>query len=177
MAYGSASDVGALTRNLLGSANEYDTTTCPTLVQVTAWLSSGCALIEAVLAERGYGALPASSAAYGVAAQANALYAAWMAERSRINARLAQGERTRADMFKKDFQEMLDMLKAFDLSRMGLTQTSTAYAGGISASDKQTVEDDDDRTQPRFTRGDFRNVLGIEGGGTAQGGDPQGHNN
>lgn len=177
MSYGSASDVGALTRNLLGSASEFDTTTCPTLVQITAWLSTGCALIEATLADRGYSTIPTSSAVYGVAAQANALYAAWMAERSRINARLAQGERTRADMFKKDFYDLLDILKGFDLSSLSLTQTRTSYAGGISVSDKNAVEDNSDRVQPRFTRGDFRNVSGIEGGGAAQGGDPQSHDN
>ena len=50
---------------------------------------------------------------------------------------------------------------ALDLSRMGVTQTGVAYAGGISVSDKQAVAADSDRVGSRFVRGQFRNPLGV----------------
>ena len=163
MAYASASDVAALTRNLLGPATEYDDlSTCPTLSQVTAWLSSGCSLINSKLGSENLGPIPQSSGAYDLAKEVNALFAAWMAERSRTNARIAADERTRADMLKKDFESLLDMLTGLDLSFMGvgeLTTTGTAYAGGISISDKSSVEGDADRVKPRFERDMFRNPL------------------
>ena len=160
MAYASASDVIALCRNLVGSASGFDTSTSPTLTQVNVWLSSGCAMINAVLGSYGYDPIPTSSAAYDLALEANALYAAWLAERSRINARITSDERTRADMFKRDFEYHLDWLSALDLSALGVTQTSAGgrpYAGGISRADKDTVNADADRVPARFARGAFRN--------------------
>lgn len=151
MAYASASDVAALCRNLLGSASEFDTSTSPTLTQVTAWLSSGCAAINA----RYGGAISSATDAYNLATQANALFAAWFAERSRINARVSADERTRADMFKRDFDAILEMLDMLDYADMGITPPSSgaAWAGGISRSDKQTIESNSDRVKPRFSRG------------------------
>jgi hypothetical protein len=49
------------------------------------------------------------------------------------------------------------MLVEMDLSRTGVTQTSVAYAGGISRSDVSSVESNTDRVKPRFTRGRFSN--------------------
>jgi hypothetical protein len=44
------------------------------------------------------------------------------------------------------------------LREMAVKQGSaTAYCGGISISDKQTVETDTDRTSPIFERGEFNN--------------------
>lgn len=162
MAYASASDVSALTRNLIGSASGYDTSTCPTLAQVNVWLSSGCALIESALASDGYGTISVTSQAYGLAQLCNALYAAWMAERSRISSRVAVDERTRADMVKKDFEYHLDLLRELDLSRMGVTQTGVPYAGGISVSAKNTRQNDTDRVNARFSRGQFRNPYSLD---------------
>ena len=166
-AYASPSDVGSLTRNLLGSASEYDTTTCPTLAQVNAWLSSGCALIDASLKAKGYGAIPTSSEAYDFAREVNALYASWLAERSRTGARVADNERTRADMLKRDFNDGLTMLLAMDFSYLGITPTVKSYAGGIDRSDKTTVELDTDRVQPRFSRGQFRDPEGPDAAATS----------
>lgn len=178
MAYASASDVGALCRNLLGAASGFDTSTSPTLTQVTAWLSSGCALINAAIGEYGYEPIPTTSAAYDLAAETNALYGAWLAERSRINARIAADERTRADMFRRDFEYHLDWLTGLNLSVLGVTQLSSAarpYAGGISRSDKSAVESDTDRVAPRFARGQFRNTEAGEGGMPSVATDPQVH--
>lgn len=157
MAYASASDVSALTRNLIGAASAFDTTTCPTLAQVNVWLTTGCAVINSRLAGMGYDALTSGTGPYEVAQQANACYAAWFAERSRQNARTSADERARADIFKEDFESLMEILLEMDLSRSGATQTSRAYAGGISLSDKDTVESDTDRTPSRFVREMFAN--------------------
>lgn len=158
MAYASASDVFAYTRALIAPSGSYDASSCPTLTDVNLWLSSGCSIINARLGSVGYGAIPATSAAYNLALTANALYGAWQAERSRVNARVSADERTRADMFKKDFYDHLKDLVGLDLSRMGVTkERSGVYMSGISVSDKATVEDNTDRVTPRFKRDQHRN--------------------
>lgn len=159
MAYASASDVAALTMNLVGGQYTYDVSTSPTITQVNVWLSTGCALIEATVGARGFGSIPPSSPAWGIAQQANALYGAWFAERSRTLARVSADERTRAEMFKKDFQETLKMLAEMDLARLGVSQTSLVYAGGISQADKDEVASDEDRVTPRFVRDMLTNYL------------------
>ena len=158
MAYCSASDVYSLTPGLVKPASLFDTTTCPTLAEVTVWITTGCSIINTRLASEGYDAVPTTSAAYGMAQQANALYGAWFAERSRINARISADERTRADMFKRDFEALMDSLVELDLSRAGVpTIGGGPYAGGISVSDKDNVTSNTDRVKPRFTRGMGRN--------------------
>lgn len=153
MAYCTASDVAALTRNLLGSASEFEASTSPTSTQITAWLSTGCAAVESKVG----GTIAATSYAYGLAQQANALFAAWMAERSRINTRVATDERTRAEMFKNDFDAIMEILADLDDSDLGIsnTATSAAWAGGISISDRDVYTTDSDRVKPRFSRGQF----------------------
>ena len=177
MAYASGTDVASLCRNLVGSASSFDTSTSPNLTQINLWLSSGCALINSIIGSRGFGAIPTTSAAYDFARDANALYAAWRAESSRINARVAPGERTRADKFKQDFNDALGELKTMDLSRLGVSvANSQVYAGGISVADRDSVEADSDRVTSRFIRGMFRNKETIEPSGT-DAGDPQAHEN
>ena len=162
MAYASASDVAAICHNLLGNIPNFTTTTCPTLVQVNVWLTTGCAVINGQLASKGVSAIPATSEAYGIAQQANAAYAGWWAERSRISSRVSKDERSRADMLKSDFDALMKVLLSLDLSRIGVSQTSVAYAGGISVSDKSTVQSDSDRVKPRFARGMLRNLDAPE---------------
>ena len=162
MAFASSSDVAALCRNLVSGASDFSTSTSPTQAQVNAWLSSGCAVITLRLNGMGYGALSSGTAAYELAGQINALYAAWLAERSRINARTTADERTRADMLRKDFDDNLKILIGADLSRAGVSQTGVAYAGGISADDKDTQEADSDRVNPRFVRGMFANPEALD---------------
>ena len=161
MAYASASDVSSLVPHLIGStASEFNTSTSPTLTEVNAWLSSGSSIINAKIASRGYDAIGATSIAYEFARQANALYGAYMAERSRLSARVSKQENTRGDVFKSDFEDMLEMLVGLDLSRMGVGRSlgpPTPYAGGISATDKEEYEADSDRIAPRFARGMFNN--------------------
>ncbi len=155
MAYAVSSCVAALCRNLVSGASDFSSSTSPTDSQVNGWLSSGYSFINVQLSSKGYGVVPASSAAYELAAQANALYGAWLAERSRTNARTSADERGRADMMKDDFDAQMKVLLDIDLSRMGVSQTSTAYMGGQSIADKDSVESNSDRVLPRFTRGMF----------------------
>jgi len=169
MAYASASDVAGYTPNLVSPASTFDSSTSPALAQVNNWLSAGCAVINTRLAGAGYAAIPATSGVYDIARDANALYAAWRAERSRINTRVSADERTRADMFKRDFEFLLDELTNQDLSRSGVTATSVAYAGGISVADKLSVESDGDRVMPRFSRGQFSNPRALTPSGDTSG--------
>ncbi len=171
-AYASASDVAALCRNLLGPEPNFSDATSPNQAQINAWISSGCALINANLSTRGYGSLTQNSAAWDLAKDINALYAAWMAERSRTLTRVTNDERTRADMFKRDYQDLLKQMMALDLSALGVAQTGGAYAGGISAADKDEQESDTDRVVPRFVRGMGRDES-IPGPGAYADSDPQ----
>ena len=157
MAYATTCQVYAHVHALVSPASAFSSATCPTTDEVTVWLSGGCALINARLAAGGYGAIPATSPAYELAGAANALYGAWMAERQRVNARVSADERTRADMFKRDFEFHLTQLLAMDLGSVGVSQTSRVYAGGISISDKEAQEADPDRVKPRFHRGMMTN--------------------
>lgn len=160
MAYASASDVAALCRNLVGSASGFDTSTSPTAIQVNAWLSAGCALINTIILGRNYtGAVPTTSAAYEFMTTANAQFAAWMAERSRSLASVQASERTRADMFKKDFLDSLSMIKTLSLGQAGVSQQSNVYTGGISYADKQSQEADLDRVVSRFVRGQMTDAV------------------
>lgn len=159
MAYCTTCDVYGLVPGLVKPASAFDTTTCPTLAQVTTWVTAGSSAIDTQLASNGYGAIPATSSAYGLAGQANALFGAWFAERSRINARISADERTRADMFKRDYEALMEYLVGMDLAMAGvpIIRSAQPYAGGISDSDKDTQAADTDRTEPRFTRGMGRN--------------------
>jgi hypothetical protein len=154
VAYCTTCDVYALTPGLVKPASAYDTATCPTLAQVTTWVTAGSSAIDTQLASAGYGPIPTSSAAYGLAGQANALFGAWFAERSRINARISADERTRADMFRRDYESMMEYLIGMDLSMAGVPVlvAGRPYAGGIDVADKDAVTADTSRVKPRFTR-------------------------
>lgn len=164
MAYASSCDVAALTFNLTGGASDFSSSTSPNLTQVNSYLSAGCSLIESTIGQRGYGAIGATSQAYGMATQINALFGAYLAESSRTNSRVAPGERTRADAFRKAYLDMLDILKTLDLSRLGVSQSGQEYTGGVTVSDKEIRESNADAVQPRFSRGMFRNRSTIQPG-------------
>lgn len=165
MSYASSSDVGILTPHLLGTASDFTTSTSPTLAAVNSWLSSGCAIINGKLAAHGYGAIPTGNAIYGIAQQAEALYGAWWAERSRLSARVSRDENTRDTAFRKDFFDMLNQLVSIDLTTVGVTRTNAPpsdYGGGISVADKETNEADSDVVKPRFGRGLFGNTDALK---------------
>jgi hypothetical protein len=154
MAYASTGDVAALCRNLLGQYADFNMSTSPTSAQVEMWLSAGCALINTTIFGRNFSqAVPPNSAAYDFIAMANAQYAAWMAERSRTLASVQASERTRADMFKRDFNDSLALIKTLSLGQAGVAQQSNVYTGGISQADKQAEESNQDRVTSRFVRG------------------------
>jgi hypothetical protein len=154
MAYASACDVAALCRNLLGNASNFESSTSPNVTQINMWLSAGCALINTTIFGRNYTqAVPPNSAAYDFIAMANAQYAAWMAERSRTLASVQASERTRGDMFKRDFNDSLALIKTLSLGQAGVSQQSNVYTGGISQADKQAEESNQDRVAARFVRG------------------------
>ncbi len=160
MPYASSSDVANICPHLLAGASDFSVSSSPTLTAINAWLSTGCALIETHLASYGYDAIPITSIAYNIALDVNANYAAFRAERSLVSSRVSKMENTRADMFKKDFNELLADLCEMDLSQVGVSRghkPPSAYTGGISRADKLLTEQDTDRIRPRFSGGQFEN--------------------
>ena len=162
MAYASASTVSGYCRNLLGPDKIFTESSCPTLNSVDSWLSSGCSVIETVLAGAKYSTpVPTTSGVYGWVSELNALWAAAHAEMSRTNVTLSPGERTRGSVMYDYFWSELEKLvlgiggNGNDLTLVGLARTSVGklYVGGISISDKQTWESDSDRVGPRLFRG------------------------
>lgn len=158
MGYCAASDVGSLTKNILGSQTMFSSSTTPTIQEVNTWISTGCNLIETALNGGGYSTPVASTTTiYGHLRHCNSLYAAGMVELSRTNVTLAPGERTRGQVFFEMFEDCLSSLLKQDLTLAGITRQSSGklYTGGISISDKQSRESDTDRVNPRFNRGQF----------------------
>jgi len=158
MSFSSASDVSAMCQHLLSGSDMFSTATCPTLSEVTEWLSSGCEIIEARIAGKGYSITSLSSTPIGKwLRDINAYYGVWHVELSRSNAILQPGQRTRFQVFQKMFWDGLNEIISMDLTTMGVSRSSTGaiYVGGISYADKETFEADTDRVPPRFRRGQF----------------------
>lgn len=102
--------------------------------------------------------VPAGAQCYDEVANLESFYGAAMAEMSRANVRLGPGERTRGQVFMEMFDKGLDRLAKLDLTRAGVSKETygVLYAGGISDSDREAVEEDTDRTEPRFKRDQFK---------------------
>ena len=171
MAYSTCAQVAALIPNLLNGASSFDgldNSIRPSSAQLVAFMSSGCALIEARLGALGY-STPATGGVAGILGDLEANFAAYRAELARSSPRSAAGERSRADGFKKAFDDGLKDLAGMDLSRAGLgVAESKFYAGGISESDKETVAGDSDRVQPRFFEGVFDGDFASDAGSETQ---------
>lgn len=128
MAYAAASDVAALVPDLLGGQATFSAATSPTLAQVEAWLSSGCAALEAELRALGY---PSPGSGSDLLRQANALYAAMYAELSRLTTTIAPGERTRAQAFRDAYLAELRALRQIDWSAYGVArEVAIHWTGG-----------------------------------------------
>ena len=157
MAYGSASGVAGFCSNLLSTASNFSASTVPSACQVTAWLSSGCAIIESNLSGVGYSVPVAAGTVYDWLVVLNELYAVAQAEKARTNITLAPGERTRGQVFEDDFWKGLERLLKQDLTSVGVGRRSgdIMYVGGVSIDDKDTIESDSDRVKPRFFRGQY----------------------
>ena len=164
MPYSTCAMWAAFVPNLTNGAStiaELDAGVFPASGMYLTWAQSGCALIETRLSAEGYSVpVPATAKVYSFVQDTEATYVAYRAESSRSSPRVAPGERTRSEQFKKQFNEGLDALLKMDLSRAGMTHSATWYAGGTSQSDKEAVESDSDRVAPRFVRGSFDGSLG-----------------
>lgn len=171
MGYCETTDVAALVSQIVSGSADFGTNTNPTKAQVQAFVSSGCALLDTLTQGNGYTPPASSNAIYGIYKQANALYAAALAERRRTVDQTAPGVKSRSDLLWADFKFHIGLLfgteaaTALDLASAGLATNSTAgpYAGGISIDDIESQEDDTDRVPARFVRGmssRFTDTLG-----------------
>ncbi len=157
-AYSSCVRVAALIPNLLNSASDFDNlSVCtPGSAQLINWMSAGCALIEAKIGGMGYTTpIGAANTIFDYLADLEATYTAYRAESARSSPRVAAGERTRAQQFKRDFDSGLDDISDMDLTRLGITYTGKFYIGGISETEKETQESNTDRVPSRIKRGQF----------------------
>lgn len=164
MPYSSASRVAAMIPNLLNNASNFtdlDTVhnVCtPGSAYLVGWQSAGCALIETKLKAAGFSTpVAVNDGLYDFIADTEATYVAYRAERANTSGRLAPGERGRAGELKHDFDSMLAEIVGIDLARAGMAYTAQWYVGGISDSEKDSVESDTDRVTSMFTRGQFAN--------------------
>ncbi len=129
-------------------------TGAPRTSTVTDWIEEGAAIIDAKLAGAGYSVPVASTAsAFPILRNLNTIYAAAMVEGAYSVEVSSGGGQTRAQSLEMRFWKGVDNLLRLDLSGMGVTHTCQAYAGGISLADKDSVEDDTDRTPLAFRRG------------------------
>jgi len=159
MAYSTCARVAALIPNLINAASSFDglaSNVTPGSAALISFMSSGCALINTKLGAMGYSTpVGSGNALYDYLADIEANYAAYRAEMARSSPRTSQGERTRADMFRRAFQDGLKDLEMMDLSRLSISKTESWYVGGISESEVDSVESNTDRVSPRFKRGQF----------------------
>ena len=163
MAYSTCARLLALIPNLTNNSASIDSMGAdvfPGSAALVNFLSSGCSIINTKIRSLGF-APPAgaTSEIYDYLSQLEAQYGAWQAEAARSSPRIAQGERTRADQFKRSFEDGLKLLETMDLSRSGLGIDSTTdwYIGGVSQAEKNLVESDTDRVPYRFKKGQFEN--------------------
>ncbi len=130
------------------------TANAPSTTNVNNWLEEGAKYIDAKLSGAGY-SVPITSAAsaYHLLQSLNTLFGAAMVE-SAYSVETSSGTgTTRAESLETRFWKGVENLLRLDLSGMGVAHTCQAYAGGISLADKDSVEDDTDRTPLAFRRG------------------------
>ena len=161
MGYCTTTDVAALCTHLTSGCPSFGSDTQPTETEVVGFISTGSEFINTLLLGHGYTIPGSTNSVFHTMTQANALYAAALAERSKTTALVAPGENTRADMMWKDFERLMGYIGiemgGLDLSTAGLgTDQAGPYAGGISKADVESIESDTDRVVPRFVRGQFR---------------------
>jgi len=157
MGYSDPSRVAFLCVNLTSGASNFATDTKPTRMAVEFWLDDASGKINAALNSKGFSTPVSQTTAPGVFASlagVETLYGAAMAEMARANVRLGPGERTRGQVFMEMYDDQLESLLKTDLTLAGVGALSAAtpYAGGISDSDKSTIEDNTDRVKPSFRR-------------------------
>ncbi|KKM77126.1 hypothetical protein LCGC14_1373210 [marine sediment metagenome] len=162
MAYSTCARVSSLLVNLLNGASDFDNLAAdvvPGSAAYIGFMSSGCSIINATLQVHGYSVPVASSnGLFDYLADVEANYAAYRAEMSRSSPRTATGERSRADMFKRVFDDGIKFLSESDLTELGISKSTTDwYIGGRTDSDKSVQESDRDLVQGRFARGRFSN--------------------
>ena len=180
MPYSSCTMVAGLIPNLINGASDIENTCntelLPASATIITFMSGGCTLIEAKINSMGYAAPGAGGLLSDYLANIEAQYTAWQCETARSSPRVAKGERSRADTFRKAYEAGLRQLDKMDLSMVGFTLLQATgsgwYSGGTSVTDKQAAEADADRVEPRIARGQFANPTNPDaetGDGTRQG--------
>ena len=165
--------VEALCKHLTSSGS-FSASTQPTSTEVADWLTEGWRQINGVVLGYGYEvpSAPASMDAdlRGALQKFNIWWACAQAEYSQPSAGFSEGQGNRGDMFMEMFWGSLDgmppqgirrVVSSDAFQRLGATKTrelsSGLSAGGVSVSDKQTIETDTDMEQYAFRRGQFDN--------------------
>ena len=156
--YCSTSDVAILAPVLTRGASDFSASTQPTKSQVEKLIQWVFADIQTHLGTVGYvGSAASGTELFGTLTYLNALGAAALAEQTRISDTIGTGERTRAQVLWRMYEQQLSNLAYMDLTRMGLPEDEVVpYAGGTSWADKLQDARNVDVVQPRFKRDMFR---------------------
>lgn len=161
------------------SSGAFTTATQPTLAEVEQWLTEGYRMINVALMEYGYDADQTDADVKGALQRYNVLYAAAQVEYSQASAGFTEGSSGRGDMFMRQYEGresgngkrlvggIGELIQSVGFSRLGATKaeelTGLLSTGGISKSDKLTIEQDSDHVGYAFTRTRFDN-KGAWGG-------------
>ncbi len=137
----------------------FGTATIPTLTQVETFLTRGKAELAAVLEKHGYSKTQTDADVLGVLEPLNVKAACYYVELTSPTAGYtSEGEPVgRLSSFRAWRKEAAELCTGRTLADLGATRTyeksSGLSAGGISISDKETIEEDSDYEPLAFTRG------------------------
>ncbi len=149
------SEVQALERHLTDSGR-FSTDTTPTLSDVETFITDTYYEIGTKLLDYGYAQTQTDADVLGVLQHFNALGACAKVELTQPSVGYKAGENTRYDRFYKEFEKVDKMIKSPAFERMGATKSyalsAGLSAGGISISDKETIETDTDHEPYFFSR-------------------------
>ena|SRR3990167_3192495 len=148
--------------------NTFKTTTKPTLAQVERFLTETYYEIGGILAKHGYSPTQTVAAVLGLLQNFNVYGACLKVEMVGPARGLANEDGTsRLALFSRWKRDLIDLVEAATLDVLGgnrasgESQADGLTAGGISISDKSTIEGDADFEPYTFTRDMFQNPKGI----------------
>ena len=140
-------EVQALERHLTDNG-AFTSNTVPTLSQVEEFITDTYHEIGNVLITYGYAKTQDDTDVLGTLQHYNALGTCAKIELTQPSVGYRTGENTRYDRFFKEFDKVRGLIESIGFQRLGATRvyelSEYMTAGGISISDKETIETDSD---------------------------------
>ncbi len=155
-------EVLAMERHLASDNGLFSASTIPSLSQVEEFITDTYYDIGTKLMAYGYSNIQTDADVIGALQHYNALGACAKVELTQPSVGYKAGENTRYDRFYIEFEKVDKLIQSQGFERMGATRSyelsAGLSAGGISISDKETIEDDSDHPAYFFTRDSMKNV-------------------